>query len=454
MELIVVGCQSGDEGKGKFTDMFSGDADFVVRFQGGPHTGHTVVTHDGVYQFVQLPAGILRGARAVLGNGCVVEPAKLLEEMAALGIDPHPERLLISEAAHVVMPYHRLQDEAAELWRGEALATDIRSGFTTGGGRLGSTCQGVGPCREDKVSRIGLRIVDLLDFELLRARLARLLPLKAALLERVYGMRSERLQALFDVDRLSREYHAYGRRLAPCMTDVAAVLAEARAHDRLVVYEGAQSLALDVEHGTYPYCSSGYSGAGGVTVGTGTPPNTRFVVAGVAKSYMTQVGGGPLPTELSGEVADHIVERGREIGTVTGRRRRVGWLDLAFIRRSILVEGVRHLCLTSVDVLAGLPEVQVAVHYLADGEEHYSYPARLRAAASVEPVYVKFAGWPECDWDEVAATGFHALPEQAQAYVSFASESLGVPLAAVGVGRRRDQALVVSSPISEPLATG
>lgn len=451
-ELVVVGCQSGDEGKGKFTDVFSADATAVVRFQGGPHTGHTVVTADSEYRFIQLPAGMQRGIRGILGNGCVIEPGGLLDELDRLGLEPSPERLLISESAHVVMPYHRLQDEAMERWRGSGLATSAASGFATGTGQLGSTKRGVGPCREDKIARIGVRAVDLLDPDLLSAQLRRLVPLKAACLELVHGMPAERLREELEVERLIEECQKHGRRLAPCIGDVSAALREIRAEGGNLVYEGAQSLALDVEHGTYPYCSSGYSAACGVTVGTGSPPSTLFTVVGVAKAYMAQVGGGPLPTELYGAVADHLVDRGREVGTVTGRRRRVGWFDMAFVRRAVQIDGIRHLCLTNVDVLAGLPEVWISTGYRVGGEVRSTYPAALGEAAAVEPVYVKFEGWDEQDWDEVADTGYEALAPAARAYVEFIAESLDVSLSAVSIGRSRDQTIFLDPPA--PAAAG
>lgn len=446
MEIILVGCQCGDEGKGKFTDVFSRGAAAVVRYQGGPHTGHTVVADDRIYRFIQLPTGINRGAKGILGNGCVIDPAALAHEIEEFG-GLAPEQLLISEIAHVIMPYHRLQDQAMERWRGDTLATSAATGFRTGAGQLGSTKRGVGPCREDKIARLGLRMIDLLDEPTLRERLARILPLKLALLRRVFDMSPEDLAAEdLDLDRLVTRYHALGQRFAPHLGDVSAALAAARRRGDYLVYEGAQSVALDIEHGTYPYCSSGYSAAGGVTVGTGSPPGTPFTVIGVAKAYMTQVGGGPLPTEVTGALADHLVQRGQEIGTVTGRRRRVGWFDMPFLRRAIQVDGLHGLCLTSLDVLAGLPEVQVATHYRLDGRDIDTYPVSLSQAARIEPVMRTFPGWPDGDWDAIATAGYHALPANARRFLEYLRDSLDTPLAAIGVGRRRDQTIVLDVP--------
>lgn len=448
MDLIVVGCQAGDEGKGKLTDILCENAHAVVRYQAGPANGHTVVTRDGEYRFVQVPAGVLRGAIAVLGNGCVIDPGKLvaeLDDLAARGVRCD---LRISESVHVVMPYHLLLDQAWEAWRGGALATSGSTGFATGHGQLGSTKTGLGPCREDKMARVGLRVVDLLDRDLLHARLSRLVPLKRAVLERAFGMPAPETTAEQDVEAWTEAYHAYGRRLAPTLCDVSAFLAEARAAGRVLVYEGCQSVGLDVEHGTYPYVSSGYASATGVTVGTGSSPRVAFDVIGVAKAYLAQVGGGPLPTELDGETADHLVERGREYGTVTGRRRRVGWFDVPFARRAVLIDGIERLFLTNLDVLAGLPEVRVATHYQIDGRRLDVYPRSHAEMARIEPVYTTLPGWPDADWSTLAAKGFDALPAELRRYVELIASELGVRMAALGVGPRRDQTIALDLPVS------
>lgn len=444
MELIIVGCQSGDEGKGKFTDVFGADAYAVVRYQGGPHTGHTVVTQAGEFRFVQLPSGLTRGAIGVLGNGCVIAPKELLAEIRSIEDRLGPVRLIVSEIAHVVLPYHLMQDEAMERWRGEVVATSAGTGLATGTGQLGSTKRGVGPCREDKIARIGIRLIDLLDLDLLRSRFAQVLPLKRALLEQVLEVPADVARSL-DPERLAQEFHHYGKLLSPYLGDVSAFLADARKRNEFVVYEGAQSFGLDVEHGTYPFCSSGYSAASGVTVGTGTPPHVPFEIVGVAKAYTASVGGGPLLTELEGDIADHLVERGREHGTVTGRRRRVGWLDLPSLRRAIRVDGIKYLCLSNLDVLAGLPEVKVATHYTMSGSVVQEYPVSLSEAARCQPVFRKFDGWGEQDWTAIARRGLGALPEAARRYLDFVCTSLGVQLMAVGIGPQRDQTIVVDT---------
>ncbi|MFD8963928.1 adenylosuccinate synthase [Streptomyces sp. NPDC059568] len=445
MDLIIVGCQAGDEGKGKFTDIACEGADAVVRYQAGPNTGHTVVADGRDHRFVQVPAGVLRGITGVLGNGCVIDPLALLTELGELraaGFDPS---LRISESAHVIFPYHVEQDAAEEEWRGSEVATSAANGFVHGTGRLGTTNRGVGPCREDKSARIGLRMVDLLDEHLLHTRLSRLVPLKRALLQQVFGQPADRRPVADEVAHLVKEYNAAGRELEPYLCDVSRWLRRARAEGRRLVYEGAQSFGLDLEHGTYPYVTSGYSAAGGVTVGTGTSPAQEFGVLGVIKSYMVQVGGGPLVGELDGATADHLVTRGREWGTVTGRRRRVGWFDVPMVRRAIETDGIRELCLTNIDVLAGLDEIGVITGYRSGAQDLDRYPAKRADAAAVTPVLRRTAGWPDQDWSAVARRGAAGLPDAARRYVDLLSSLLDAEIVAVSVGPEREDTIHLST---------
>ena len=414
MELIISGGQCGDEGKGKFTDLFSEKAHAVVRYQGGPHTGHTVAVGENVYRFVQVPSGVLHGAKGILANGCVVEPRGLLAEIESLRSSGVAFEFLISPQCHIVLPYHRAQDEAMERWRGAELATAPGTGLRDGVGRLGSTKKGVGPCREDKIARIGVRVVDLLDTDSLRTRITKLIQLKQKVIENAFGVPLGELECYIEsdwqADSLVDSLIECGQRLAPSLCDVSAFLAAARARGEYIVYEGAQSVALDIDHGTYPFCSSGNSSAHGVCVGTGSPASTDLIACSVMKAYTTRAGGGPLPTELFGSIADHIVERGREFGTVTGRRRRVGWLDLCFLRKAIQVDAPQYVCVSCIDVLAGLPEVKIATHYNIAGEIILTYPPRLSSAAVMTPAFESFAGWDDVDWTDVATRGFAALP--------------------------------------------
>ncbi|MEV0261786.1 adenylosuccinate synthase [Streptomyces sp. NPDC050617] len=445
MDLVIVGCQAGDEGKGKITDLVSEGAYAVVRYQAGPNTGHTVVADGGEHRFVQVPAGVLRGAVGVLGGGCVIDPRSLLTELAGLRDGGLDIDLRISESAHVIFPYHIEQDIAQDDWRGPELATSAATGFADGTGRIGTTHRGVGPCREDKVARIGLRLVDLLDEDLLSARLARIVPLKRDLLERVFGRPDGKEPVADEVARLVEEYGAAGRSLEPQLCDTSHWLRQARAAGEYLVYEGSQSFGLDLEQGTYPYVTSGFTGAAGVTVGTGTSPAQRFAVLGVAKAYMVQVGGGPLVGELDGATAEHLVGRGREWGTVTGRRRRVGWFDAPMVRRAVEVEGITELVLTNLDVLAGLDEVQVITGYRVDGRTVDAYPVRLRDAAAVIPVLERLPGWPEQDWTDVARRGTEALPPAARRYIDRLAALLDVEIVAAGVGPDRRDTVPLSA---------
>jgi adenylosuccinate synthase len=438
VNTIIVGCQNGDEGKGKYTDYFASADGAVVRWQGGPHTGHSVETERTRHKFIQLPSGAAKGATCFIGNGCVVDPIALLEEIELYNRQaPLPIKLVISPTAHVVLPYHRTMDAAQEAWRGATLATSVATGFRDGSGQLGSTKRGVGPCREDKIARIGLRMVDLLDADLLLNRLPRLLALKRRVISAIAPQVSVGSDADWDAERLGKRYHDAARELAGYLGNVSSEVMAFHSRGLPIVFEGAQSVALDVEHGTYPYCSSGYSAASGAFVGTGLPLSLPVRVFGVMKAYTTTVGGGPLPTEIDGEIAAWIRERAREYGTVTGRARRIGWLDLCYIRRAVRLDGISGLCVSCLDVLGGLEDIRLATHYEIDGRRFDEYPASLGALARARPVYTTLRGWAEFDADAVVRDGIRALPSTAQAFVEFVKNALSVPIAAIGVGASR-----------------
>ncbi|MBB4264578.1 adenylosuccinate synthetase [Roseospira visakhapatnamensis] len=448
MDVVVVGSQFGDEGKGRFTDYYAEQADAVVRYQAGPHTGHRVVTHAGQFRFVQVPAGVLRGRPCGLGNGCVVDPVALVEEIrgfeqAGLSVDLH-----IAPTCHVIFPYHRLQDEAMEIWRGAPLrspATD-REASASANRELGSTRRGVGPCREDKIGRIGLRLVDLLDPDSARPRMEKLHALKRRWIATLAPALADDAEA-WDVPAITARYLDAVATLSPALDDIPTWLEGLSASGKSVVYEGAQSVMLDIEHGTYPFCSSGYSAGGGVFVGAGIPPGRPLDILAVAKAYTTRVGGGPLATEIEDEdTANAIAERGREYGTVTGRRRRIGWLDLPLLKRSIQLDGVRALCLSCLDVLSDLPTVQVAVAHTVDGRTITTYATEQARVGDFHPVYETFPGWPGFDPDRAAREGLSALPPEARAYLSFIARSLDVEFAAIGVGADRAHTITVTDP--------
>lgn len=435
MTVTIVGSQLGDEGKGGIVDLFSDDADIVVRYQGGDNAGHTVVKGDSEYKLSLVPSGAVRGRIGVLGNGCVINPQTLFDELDELrdrGLDPD---VRLAQRAHVILPYHRVLDGIEEAAKSDA---DLDAG-TTG--------RGIGPTYEDKVGRRGLRIGDLLDAESLRSRLEYVVPQKRALAENVFGAD---VDEAFDVDAIFEEYRAYGERIA---ADEMAVNAGEFLTERIetgenVLFEGAQGTSIDIDHGIYPYVTSSNPTAGYAATGTGIGPTVigGGTVVGVIKAYLSRVGTGPLPTELDGELAETIRERGGEFGTVTGRPRRIGWLDLPMLRHAGRVNGFTHIAVNHVDVLAGLDRIRVAHQYRLDGEVIDTMPPTTEAWGRCEPEYRDFDGWPVTDWHEVATTGLDALPEGARDYLSYISTELEAPFVAVGVGPNRSETIVVERP--------
>ncbi|MHC1582309.1 MAG: adenylosuccinate synthase, partial [Candidatus Syntropharchaeia archaeon] len=316
----VIGTQWGDEGKGKVVDFLCEDADYVVRFQGGSNAGHTIKVGDEKYKFHLLPSGVVRGKTCVIGNGVVVDPEVFLEEINSLrkrGIEP---RVMVSDRANVIMPYHKILDGAEEAYLGKK--------------RIGTTKRGIGPCYSDKIARKGIRVADLLDENLLRDKLESIFPIKEKLAE-IYGVRFD-----FDIDELVEKYTEYGRKMEPYITDTIAELNRAIREGKNILLEGAQGVMLDVDFGTYPYTTSSNTISGGACTGSGIPPKCIDEVIGVVKAYTTRVGMGPLPTELKDEIGKHLQERGGEFGTTTGRARRCGWLDLVVLKHSITISGV------------------------------------------------------------------------------------------------------------------
>jgi len=453
MILTIVGAQLGDEGKGGIVDLFGEPADVVVRYQGGDNAGHTVVHGGQEYKLSLVPSGVVRGKTGVLGNGCVVNPRTLFEEVDTLrdrGLDPD---VRVARRAHVIFPYHRALDGIEE---------DVKS---EDGQEVGTTGRGIGPTYEDKAARRGIRAGDLVDPGVLRQRLEYVLPQKRALAEEVFGVDAGEE---FAFGALYEEYRAYGERLARegMLVDAGAFLADRIDAGETLVFEGAQGTILDIDHGNYPYVTSSNPTAGGAAVGSGVSP-ARIgggEVIGVVKAYLSRVGSGPMPTELGGvvgdtpnydeetegreeELATDIREEGGEYGTVTGRPRRVGWLDLPMLRHAARVSGFTGLAVNHVDTLAGLDEVKVGHSYDLDGQELHSIPATVERWADCEPNFRRFEGWPELDRERVSAAGYEALPENARAYLEYVSAELETPLYAIGVGPGRDQSIVREHPL-------
>jgi len=426
--VAIVGSQWGDEGKGKITDFLAEEADVVVRYQGGNNAGHTVVVGDQVFKLHLIPSGAIHpGKRCVLGNGVVVDPKVLVDELRQLwerGVTQFS--LYVSERAHVILPYHRVQDELEEASRGD--------------GKLATTGRGIGPAYVDKVARSGIRMIDFVDPQRFRQLLSAVVAQKNRLLGALYGHPG------FDADEIFEEYAPLAEELRPLVTDTSVLVAEALAEGRNVLFEGAQGTLLDVDHGTYPFVTSSSPTAGGIASGVGISPRAIDRILGVAKAYTTRVGTGPFPTELTGATAERIRERGKEYGTTTGRPRRCGWFDAVVVRHAARVNGLTDLALTGIDTLGGFDEVKVCVAYRCGGRRLEHFPSSLQALDECEPVYETFEGWPE---DLTGVERWEDLPAAARAYVEGIERLVGVPVSIVSIGRARSATLV-----REPLFPG
>ena len=438
MTVTIVGSQLGDEGKGALVDLWGGDADVVARYQGGDNAGHTVVEDGEEYKLSLVPSGAVRDKVGVLGNGCVINPKTLFSEIDQLrerGLEPD---VRLARRAHVIMPYHRVLDGIEEEAKSDS---DLDAG-TTG--------RGIGPTYEDKVGRRGIRVGDLLDPEVLRERLEYVVPQKRALAEDVFGVETGEE---FDVEALYEEYRDIGERFADEEMTVSAgdYLTERLDDGDEVMFEGAQGTSIDIDHGIYPYVTSSNPTAGGASVGTGVGPTVvgRGEVVGIVKAYLSRVGTGPLPTELVGddeELADYIREKGGEFGTVTGRPRRIGWLDMPMLRHAARANGFTGLAVNHLDVLAGLDEVKVGHSYTLEGEELLTMPATTERWGDCEPNLREFETWDEVDWAAVAEEGYDAIPAAARDYLDYVSEEVGAPIYAVGVGPDRAETVEVVDP--------
>ena len=423
----VVGAQFGDEGKGKIVDVLAEESDLVVRFNGGANAGHTVQVGDEQFAFRLLPSGIIRrGVLNVIGNGVVVDPGQLVEEIDALRARGHSvDNLRISDRAHLVMPWHKTMDDLEEKAKGGMAA--------------GTTRRGIGPAFEDKVGRWGIRMADALDDAVLRKKLDSVYPVKLKMSHALGGQDRFSLEAVFN------RYRAYAARLHEYVADTSVVVHEAIRDGKSVLFEGAQGTLLCVDHGIYPYGTSSACVAGAATVGAGVGPQAISRVVGVVKAFTSRVGEGPFPTEVEDPVASHLRDRGGgEYGTVTHRPRRVGWLDLVMLRMSARVNGLTDLAVTKIDVLGGLETVHAAVAYGHHGKKIGEFPANLRVLAECKPVYEGMNGWedlPGEEWRRIAAEGFDALPRAAGAYLRWIESELGVPLAFVSVGRGREDTI-------------
>lgn len=422
--FIVIGAQWGDEGKGKMTDYLAEEADVVVRFQGGNNAGHTVVVGDKEYKLRLIPSGILYDDKTnVIGNGVVVDPKALFEEIEYLegvGVKITPEKLIISDRAHLIMPYHKVLDKLKEKARGK---NDI-----------GTTGRGIGPCYTDKFERCGIRVCDLMHENVFREKLEQNIEAKNSYITKVLG--GEPL----NYEEILKEYLELAKKLRPFVADTSVKVYDSILADKTVLFEGAQGMLLDIDYGTYPYVTSSNTTAGGVASGSGIGPRMITNAVGIAKAYTTRVGKGPFPTELDNEVGEWIREKGHEYGVNTGRSRRCGWLDLVILKTSVRVSGLTSLAVTKIDTLAGLDKIKVCVGYKFNGEIIDYFPASLEDLALCEPVYEEFDGWD----DSVAnARSYDELPENAKKYIERIEEFTGTRVSIVSVGPKRDQTMRV-----------
>lgn len=425
--VVVVGTQWGDEGKGKVVDLLTAKADMVVRFQGGNNAGHTLVVKGEQTICHLIPSGILHeGKKCLIGNGLVVDPEVLLEEINNLtekGISVSPERLSLSEKAHIIMPYHRAIDLAREAAKGKA--------------KLGTTGRGIGPCYEDKAARTGIRAIDLLETEPLEEKIRTNLKEKNFYLTKFLDAEPLEFQTIFD------KYLAMAEILRPYITDVSLEIDQGIKEGKQILFEGAQGTHLDVDHGTYPFVTSSNPVSGTVCTGAGVGPDKLHHIIGIVKAYTTRVGFGPFPTELQDETGDYIQERGAEFGATTGRRRRCGWLDLVMVRDSVRYNGLTSLSITKLDVLTGLKTLKLCVGYEFQGERIDARPASLTRLAQCTPIYEELSGWEE---DIASARQMGQLPVEVREYLKRIEEITDVPLSIVSVGSERDETIMLKDP--------
>jgi adenylosuccinate synthase len=424
--IAIVGTQWGDEGKGKIVDLLAADADVVVRFQGGNNAGHTMVVNGEQFISHLIPSGILQNKICIIGNGVVVDPEVLIGEMdylIAKGIDVGPDMLMISDRAHVIMPYHKLVDHGREKMKGDK--------------KIGTTGRGIGPSYEDKATRRGVRFVDLIDPESFKERLEAIVPEKNFYLEKFLGTET------VDLESIQSQYNTFAKRLKPHVTNVSIVLQKTAMAGKQILFEGAQGTHLDIDHGTYPFVTSSNTASGNACCGSGVGPKDINGVIGIVKAYTTRVGAGPFPSELFDETGDLIQKTGAEFGATTGRRRRCGWLDTVILNNAVRLNGLTGLAITKLDVLGELDELQICIAYELNGERIDDVPANLNRLAACKPVYETVPGW-RGDIRDIRR--YEDLPEAARNYLTRIEALTGVRIQIVSVGPGRDETIILDNP--------
>lgn len=419
---VIIGAQWGDEGKGRVVDFLGKNVDIFARYQGGANAGHTVIVEGSKYVFHLLPSGMLYPCKVcIIGNGVVIDPEQLIYELRMLQDQGKDRaRLVVSGAAHVVMPYHKLLDQAHENFRGR-------------GKKIGTTGRGIGPCYVDKYNRMGIRMEDLLDPDLLREKLSSNLDLKNLQLTRIFNIEP------MAFDEVYKKALEWGKILEPYIADASLILNEALNSGKNVLFEGAQGTLLDVDHGTYPFVTSSNPVSAGACIGMGVAPTIIDSVTGVVKAYSTRVGSGPFPTEDEGEIGEYLREKGGEYGATTGRPRRCGWLDLVALSYAVRLNGMDNIALTKLDVLTGLEEIKVCTGYMLNDEVLGSFPTNVNLLEKVTPLFKTMKGWTE---DLGACRKFEDLPEAARNYIEFIQEATRVSIGLIGVGPQREETII------------
>jgi adenylosuccinate synthase len=420
--IVLVGAQWGDEGKGKIIDILSGKADIIIRFQGGNNAGHTVVIDDEEFILHLIPSGILhKGKICVIGNGVVVDPEALLNEIDTLkkrGISVDSS-LMVSDQVHIIFPYHRLLDELREKKKGKT--------------KIGTTKRGIGPCYADRASRCGIRLTELLNPGRFREKLKFNIDEKNAVLNTLYGHKG------FSLDEIYERYIEYGKKIERYMKNVPLFLNTAIAKDKALLFEGAQGTLLDIDHGTYPFVTSSNATAGGACVGSGVSPIKINKVIGVAKAYTTRVGEGPFPTEFEPKLMEEIRKKGKEFGATTGRPRRCGWLDAVILKHAVMINGLTELALTKLDVLDDTDEIKVCVAYKCGDNVLKDFPSNMETLERCTPIYEQLPGWKE---DTSSVTKYRQLPLKARKYIMYISKLLRKKIRTISVGSERSQTLI------------
>ena len=426
--IVIIGSQWGDEGKGKIVDLLAEYADVVVRFQGGNNAGHTMVVKGEQVISHLVPSGILQGKTCIIGNGVVVDPAVLLQEidyLSAKGVACGPDKLAVSERAQLIMPYHKQIDLGREKRKA--------------GKKIGTTGRGIGPAYEDKAARQGIRCADLLDAPLFREKLYAVMEEKNFYLEKFLG------EPLLDPAAVYDQYSAYAQRLAPYVRNVSVLLHEAMQRGDKVIFEGAQGTHLDIDHGTYPFVTSSNTISGSACCGAGVGPTRINGVVGIVKAYTTRVGEGPFPSELFDAVGEYMQSKGAEFGATTGRKRRCGWLDMVILNNAVRLNGLTGLALTKMDVLGGLEEIKICTAYRCGNTTLQTFPTSIQALAECEPVYESLPGWQE---DISDCRSVEQLPLNARKYLARIEALAGTPIEIVSVGPQRDQTIILRNPLN------